>query len=497
MKTHTCDSIRILLFVFFMASTFLRVDCQINFDMEKDVSFPFWSECQHPSCDTIQGSPAGWGVMSPAVVVEGEDQYAFAMYGCDQTQNDRWRIQCVEIVKNGEPISETLSFRTMTEGSLVPAGTHRNEINQAYQPPLLFKHRNKLILIHWAYMTARGINIIYAHSVDLRLQPPLQWKYERSHIYVDNTTFNYLGGALKGDDIYIAGWRAGGALNYNRSELINMHFANDTWVFTGPQTIAAYDGNNGFEVLYPHVLVLDNDEIRVLGTFHDSRKESEFNSCVEGLRYHNIAEWKGRWRQSQPYQAVWSDRADLDPCSYGGNEQLRFVYDYLCVGCGDGNPGNDDIYAVYQHRDVTSFCPKTLENRFPIRKNGVVILNDVGEKFTGGASNSQVYFMSMTHLSSGQFVFATTIGNDINLQVSSNLIDFLPKSVVKRTIFNNDVEIGTGNQIKLGQSNKNGSDRRIDKLHLYHSGRIDFRNDNDDLINNNHRYKFYKAFVNN
>lgn len=487
--------------ILFTLNFFILITCsyslfsQINIDFEKEREYPFVSECQFSTCDSIRNVAAGWGVMSPAVVVSGDTQYAFASYGCDSEANDRWRIQCVELTKDGEAITEILNFRTLTVNTAFPQGTRSSDIKDAYQPPLLFKHRNKLMLVHCAKMPNRGVNVVFVHSVDLRKPTPIQWKFEASHVYVDNTTFNYLGGALKGDDIFIAGWRSGGSAKYNRLELINLRFANGMWHFTGPKPIAVYDGMPGFTPLYPHVLVLDNDEIRILGTFQDVRTKNPYMDCESGLRYHNIAEWKGRWEQSNPYQAVWSDRVQYDPCFLGGNEQLRFAYDFLCVGCGDGNTSNDDVYAVYQKRDLVSFCPPKTKLQFPIRKNGQVVQNDLGEAFGNEQLKNRMSFLSMTHLSSSRFVFATNIDRDIYLQVSSDLTNFLDEPIIQKTDFPGGIEIGVGNQVKLGQPNKNGSDRLIPKLHFYHSGTVNFRDVNNRLINNNHRYKFYKASV--
>jgi len=470
---------------------------QINFEFERERSYPFETECQAPDCKSTQSIAAGWGVMSPAVVVSGDVQYSFAMHGCDSEANDRWRIQCIELTKDGRPISDILNFRSLTPNTAFPPGTGPQDIKQSYQPPMLFKHGNKLILVHRAYMPDRGINIIFVHSVDLRLPAPLKWKYEARHYYVDHTTFNYLGGAMKGDNIFIAGWRNGGGANYNRLELINLRFGNGMWLFTGPKPIAVYDGLPEFTPLYPHVLILDNDEIRVLGSFQDVRKNSPFMDCVKGQRYHNIAEWKGRWEQSQPYEAVWSDRGKFDPCLVGVNEQVRYAYDFLCVGCGDDNTSNDDVYSVYQKRDLVKLGQSKIELRFPIRKNGIVVQNDLGMAFGNEQLKNRMSFISMTQLSSSQFVFATNIDRDIYLQVSSDLTNFLDSPVIIKTNLIDGTEIGVGNQIKLGQPNKNGSDRLISKLHMYHGGTVNFTDSADRVINNNHRYKFYKAIVSN
>ncbi len=485
-------------FNFFFLLTFSTpIFSQINFEYEREILLPFTTECQAPDCKSVKSVPAGWGVMSPAVVVSGEDQYSFAMHGCDANRDDRWRIQCVELTKNGRTITETLNFQTLASNNAFPPGTAPQDIKQSYQPPLLFRHRNKLILVHWALMPDRGINIIFAHSVDLRLPTPLKWKFESRHVYVDHTVFNYLGGAIKGDQIFIAGWRSGGSPGYNRSELINLRFANGMWVFTGPKAIAIYDRLPEFMPLYPHVLILDNNEIRVLGSLQDGREKSQFADCVKGQRYHNIAEWKGRWEQSQPFEAVWSDRGKFDPCLVDGNVQVRFAYDFLCVGCGDGNVSNDDIYAIYQKRDLVALGQSKIKLQFPIRKNGVVVQNDLGNAFGNDQLKNRISFMSMTHLSSSQFVFATNIDRDIYLQVSSNLTNFLDSPVIKKTNLIDGTEIGIGNQIKMGQPNKNGSDRLIPKLHMYHSGTVNFTDSADRVINNNHRYKFYKAAVSN
>ncbi len=495
MKNHKTILNTLNFFIFITLS--FPLFSQINFEPDKERSLPFVSECQAPDCKTQQGIAAGWGVMSPAIVVSGDDQYTFAMYGCDTKANDRSSIQCIELTKNGETITETLNFRSLTKNTAFPPGTGPSDIIDSYQPPLLFKHKNKLILVHWSRMTQRGINIIFVHSVDLRLPAPLKWKFEARHVYVDHTTFNYLGGSIKGDNIFISGWRSGGGANYNRLELINLRYGNGLWLFTGPKPVAVYDGLPGFTPLYPHVLVLDNDEIRVLGTFQDVRKSSPFMDCAKGLRYHNIGEWKGRWEQSHPYEAVWSDRGRHDPCLVGGNEQVRFAYDFLCVGCGDGNVSNDNVYAVYQKRDLVALGQSKIELQFPIRKNGKVVQNNLGDAFGNEQLQNRISFMSMTHLSSSQFVFATNIDQDIYLQVSSDLTNFLDTPVIKKTNLMDGTVIGVGNQIKLGQPNKNGSDRLIPKLHLYHGGTVNFKDNAGRVINNNHRYKFYKAFVSN
>ena len=481
------------LFLFTLLTFSIPVYSQINIEFERQRAFPFINECQTPDCRTQQSIPVGSGIMAPTIVVFQNRQYTVGMYGCDTKANERWGIQCVQILRDGEPFSEVFNFKEMVEDSYFPLGTSRSDIDWAYQTPLLFRHGDKLMLVHWTHMSSKGINIIYAHSLNLRQLEPFTWEYEASYITDDKSVFNYLGGAMKGNDIFIAGYRSAGPLNYNRTELINLNLAHGQWAFLGPHPVAVYDGEIGFQTLYSHVLVLDNDEIRILNSFYDGRSESQYMNCVEGPRYHNIAEWKGRWNQAHPFQAVWSDRAAYDPCLLNSNDQIRFADDFLCVGCGDDRSDNDEVYALYRQKDVTSFCPKTTEAKFPLRKNGQIVNADIGRAF----SESGISSLSMTHLANSQFVFATTVGSDIQLQITSDLVNFLDEPIIRRTTFQGVNDIGIGNQIKLAQPNKNGSDGLISRLHIYHCGTINYPDNSGRLINNNHRYKFYRASVSN
>lgn len=485
-----------LALVLFALSNFFAVksEAAVTYLMEAKLSGSYSSECRLLNDSPCSGAettsvPMGWGVMSPAIIFDGTNQYAPLYFGCGDSRSTRGDIGCMYLIKNGSVHSDLLSFKYSVTST--PAGYSTSDIAGSYQPPMMFKYGNELVVAVWIYFYKSGSgngvrSTVYLFSTDLTGSAPLSWTQQAFYVTPDSNLFNYLGGASNGSQIVISGRRQVDGSNI-RLELIKATKSGSTWSFSGPTIVASL--NYQYDPVYPHVLIKDDGTYRVFTTMQESRG----GSCdgVGTTKYMNVAEYYGSWLDNG-FTAQWSNQVSISPCTTDSNyynQYHRFAMDFMCDNCGDNNTSNDEVYAIYRKTE-TSGSPAVTTTTFPLVKNGTILDDDIGAYFT---SFEPFTHISMTKMGDGRFAFLANhqhaSGNTEFAIVTTTDFSTYSAPEIRDTDFSVGLKIGVGNSIKVAQPSKNGSSVANDVLHFAIAG--DYAHSGN--LRNAHNHIYYKV----
>lgn len=411
-------------------------------------------------------TPIGWGYMNPMILVDGDDQYALTLNSCTSPADISFgKTQCGYIVKNGSEILD-LGFN-LGQSYDGAQGSH------AYQPPMLFKHGQKLMLAYWMLLSEGST--IQLIGLDLN-KSKKSWAKLAS--YNTSGTINYLGGAMSSDGMIVI---AGLSSQMNKTALAVVSIDPPYTNFS--DAVVAYQSSGPeWTPLYPHVSVDSNKNIDLFFTLQNNTQCAEPTKNADGsLNYPIYTSYKNviniRGTMVTGFHSVWSDAAPdvaVDPQYSGDNcfyNSSRFPLDLLV-------DEDDTRYFLYRADDLAHYNlkkgEKTASNNFFKRK--FILTSSKGFYFDKLAdhfsfqNNEQIDAMSMTKLSDGRFVFFANsrssilsgLQNHINIIATRDFVNF-------EGPWTYSTPYGVGHSIKLAQPNKNGG-RSPSCLDFYHGG---------------------------
>jgi hypothetical protein len=375
--------------------------------------------------------PAGWGMMSPQVIQDGDTTYVPMLRGCD----DDPASACMDVMRDG---ATSISARPLRLGDDTQA--------VSYQPPNLFLFERSVVSVSWHL--ADGVHSRIAVDVLDLDSPERAWRRSariEAHL-------NYLGGAMSRDGvIFIAGWTGA-----NDNTLSMLRIAPPYSQIDGPQTVADYNGRLQFQPLYPHVLVRDDGSISVLSTLENG---IACDPTVNFTAYKASSVFEGRW--GSPFREVWSEGAQdtLDgsngsDCRWGDR---RFPTAYLLA------PSDDRAYAVILAADVNQpssgfpvISNRNVTQRVEVRADGRILSRDISAAFAPVFRNAlTIDAVALSQRGDGVFVLvannrgATPRGPTFSAVTTTR--DFRSFTPARRLETNQ----GAGHLVLLAQPQKN------------------------------------------
>ncbi|MGY4254671.1 hypothetical protein ACVI1L_001739 [Bradyrhizobium sp. USDA 4516] len=434
--------------------------------------------------------PIGWAVMSPMIVVIGDDQYAPIFAPCDPANPG---LYCVEILRNGERFAQPLDMGH----AFAPDGF---QAELAYHPPLLFTDGTRLLVAYWVRAKDHR-SIIQLLSLDPKASAPAPWTLLSRLENPGDELLSYLGGAMgPTGEIVIAGYGTGGPARSHRLELTRI-----VPPYTGPwmpkQLIAEYP-SPAYAPEYPHVAIRDDGSISILTVL------ANYTPCPENQVtysvYKNVIAFEGRY--GEPFVARWSDAtADTvaDPANHGDS----------CLYGADRYPlahfWDKQSHAIYSIVRSANLDGVDATNRvgsnarfsrtFKLYRDGTLVVPDLAPYFAQyfvdpehpcyrPESACHIHAMTMTRLDNGEFViFANARDDDAALTYSkigviwSKDLQTFCEPVYLSTSY------GPGYSIFVAQPDKNGM-HSVRKLEFLNAGNTY----NPVQLNYNQRMTFWR-----
>ncbi|MTV17049.1 MULTISPECIES: hypothetical protein [Bradyrhizobium] len=416
--------------------------------------------------------PIGWAVMSPMIVVIGDDQYAPIFAPCDPANPG---LYCVEILRNGATFSERLDMGH----AFVPAGF---QAGLAYHPPLLFTDGTKLLIAYWVRAKDER-SIVQLLSLDPKAPDPAPWTLLSTFENPGDELLSYLGGAMgPAGEIVIAGYGTGGPSRSHRLEITKI-LPPYTGRWMPKQLIAEYP-SPAYAPEYPHVAIRDDGSISILTVL------ANYTPCPENQVtysvYKNVIAFEGRYAGS--FVAKWSDAtADTvaDPANHGdsclfGAERYPLAHFW--------DKQSHAIYSIVRTADLDGVdagnkveSNARFSRTFKLYRDGVLIVPDLAAYFSQYFIDPQhpcyrpqsachIHAMTMTRLDSGEFVILANARDDdpattyskIGVIWSKDLHAFSEPAYLP-------TPYGPGYSIFVAQPDKNGM-HSMRKLQFFNAG---------------------------
>lgn len=404
--------------------------------------------------------PVGWGYMDPMILTKDGNQYAITMSACDAIDSVTYgRTYCLSVIRNGyEVVSQSLSM----------ANTIHGLADYAYQTPILFTYGGEIHVAYWAQVGGKStINIA---SASFGASYPWPWQLRGSFSSIEGTSTNYLGGAIGPDGTLVL------TSITTEGESRRLDIFSSAFPYTqinASGSVATFSSAH-WSPLYSHVTVAANGTIEILTTLANGTNCSE--TGVSYTAYKNVVQYRGTL--SGGFIGAWSDGASdvaLNPESNGDNcyfNNSRFPLDLF------HDQSTATTYSIYKASDLDKL---NAQGKFAsngsykskiklVSSKGGLLVDDLGKYFTNFKSSVDIDAVSMTKLSTGEFVFiannrAATL---LNLANHLNIVTTKDFKIFSAT-WVYSTPFGPGHSVKVAQPYKNGGDLSP-HLDFFHGG---------------------------